>query len=237
MNFIFMLTRNDATVADALEILPRLDRLGLGHIGFKDVGAAPETLRTLAAGIRQSGARAWMEIVSIGAAAERRSLALAREIGVEAVLGGTEIEAGLAELAGSGISYFPFIGRPEGHPTRLGGDAALVEAQARAAVARGAAGVDLLAYRAYEADPIELIGAARRGLGAAGQLVVAGSVSSPQRIAAIRAAGADAFTIGAAALEGVYAPGAGPLEAQLAAILADVGLGRPGDPRGNSRGR
>ena len=130
-----------ATVADALEILPRLEGLGLGHIGFKDVGAAPETLRALAAGIRQGGARVWMEIVSIGAAAERRSLALAREIGVEAVLGGTEIEAGLAELAGSGISYFPFIGRPEGHPTRLGGDAALVEGQARAAMARGAAGV------------------------------------------------------------------------------------------------
>jgi len=221
MNFIFMLTRNDATVADALDILPRVRGLGLAHIGFKDVGAEPGALRALAAAIRQGGARAWMEIVSIGAAAERRSLALAVEIGVDAVLGGTDPEVGLAELAGSGIRYFPFIGRPEGHPTRLGGDAALIEAQARDAVTRGAAGVDLLAYRAFEADPIALVAAARRGLGPRGELVVAGSISSPQRIGAIRAAGADAFTIGAAALDGAYAPGAGPLEAQLAAIVAE----------------
>ena len=203
MDFIFMLTRNDATVADALEIVPNIRPLGLRHIGFKDV---------------------WMEIVSIGAAAERRSLELARDIGVDAVLGGVAIETGRAALAGSNIRYLPFIGRPEGHPTRLGGDEALVEAHARQAIAQGAAGVDLLAFRAFEADPLDLIAAARRGLGAAGQLVVAGSIASRERIEAVRQAGADAFTIGAAAIEGAYAPGAGPLEAQLAAILRDCAV-------------
>lgn len=220
-----MLTRNDATVADALDIVPRIRPLGLSHIGFKDVGAPPETLARLATAIRAAGAKVWMEIVSIGAAAESRSLELARAIGVDAVLGGVEVEAGLAALAGSRLRYLPFVGRPEGHPTRLGGDAALVEAHARSARRRGAAGVDLLAYRAFEANPLDLIAAARRGLGAEGQLVVAGSIHSRARIAAIRQAGADAFTIGAAALEGAYAPGAGPLEAQLAAIMRDCGEG------------
>ena len=224
MDFIFMLTRNDATVADALEIVPNIRPLGLRHIGFKDVGAPPDTLRKLATAIREMGAHVWMEIVSIGAAAERRSLELARDIGVDAVLGGVAIETGRAALAGSNIRYLPFIGRPEGHPTRLGGDEALVEAHARQAIAQGAAGVDLLAFRAFEADPLDLIAAARRGLGAAGQLVVAGSIASRERIEAVRQAGADAFTIGAAAIEGAYAPGAGPLEAQLAAILRDCAV-------------
>ena len=223
MDFIFMLTRNDATVADALEIVPRIRHLRLGHIGFKDIGAPPDTLRALALAIRSTGATAWMEIVSLGAEAERRSLQLARDIGVDAVLGGIAVEAGLAVLAGSGIRYLPFVGRPEGHPTRLGGDATLVEAHAREALSRGAAGVDLLAYRACEAEPLDLIAAARRGLGAKGQLVVAGSIASRKRIAAIRDAGADAFTIGSAAFEGEYAPGAGALEAQLEAIVKDCG--------------
>jgi hypothetical protein len=52
-------------------------------------------------------------------------------------------------------------------------------------------------------------------------VVVAGSINSAERIAAIRSAGADAFTIGTAAIDGSYAPGAGPLESQLRAVLAD----------------
>ncbi|MBV9287712.1 MAG: hypothetical protein JO288_07795, partial [Hyphomicrobiales bacterium] len=63
----------------------------------------------------------------------------------------------------------------------------------------------------------------RRGFAAVGLVVVAGSIDSGERVAAVRAAGADAFTIGTAAIEGSYAPGRGPLSAQLAAILADLG--------------
>ena len=37
----------------------------------------------------------------------------------------------------------------------------------------------------------------------------------------VGAAGADAFTIGAAATDATYAPGAGPVEAQLRAVLED----------------
>ena len=37
------------------------------------------------------------------------------------------------------------------------------------------------------------------------------------------AAGADAFTIGTAAIDASCAPGAGPLAAQLKAVLADCG--------------
>ena len=67
----------------------------------------------------------------------------------------------------------------------------------------------------------DLVAACRRGLSGMGMVVVAGSVNSPDRVAAIRVAGADAFTIGTAAIEASYAPGAGPLEAQLRAVLED----------------
>ena len=221
MDFVFMLTRDDATVANALELVETARPLRLKHIGFKDVGAEPGFLRRLAAAIREAGAAVWMEVVSTAREDELRSIALARDLGVNWLMGGVQMEEGLRALSGSATRYLPFAGRPVGHPTRLGGSAAEIEAQCAAFAARGCAGVDILAYRATEAEPPDLVAASRRGLGDRGVLVVAGSINSAERIAAIRAAGADAFTIGTAVMEGSYAPGAGPVEAQLRTVLTD----------------
>jgi hypothetical protein len=221
MDFVFMLTRDDATVENALDLVEIVRPLALRHIGFKDVGAEPGFLARLTAAIRRAGAAVWMEIVSTGREDELRSIALGRDLGVDWLMGGSHVDEGLAALAGSATRYLPFAGRPNGHPTRLGGSAAHVEAQCATFVARGCAGADLLAYRATEAAPLDLVAASRRGLSDRGALVVAGSINSAERIAAVRAAGADAFTIGTAAIDSSYAPGGGPLEAQLKAVLAD----------------
>ena len=221
MDFVFMLTRDDATVANALEIVEAVRPLGLSNVGFKDVGAEPETLRRLTAAIRGSGARVWMEIVSTSRADELRSIALGRDLGVDFLMGGVGAEEGVRLLDGSATRYLPFAGNPVGHPTKLGGGAEEVEAHCRAFAALGCAGVDILAYRATEAEPLDLVAACRRGFGDKGIVVVAGSIDCAERVAAVRAAGADAFTIGTAAIDGSYAPGAGPIEAQLRAVLGD----------------
>jgi NAD(P)H-dependent flavin oxidoreductase YrpB (nitropropane dioxygenase family) len=95
-----------------------------------------------------------------------------------------------------------------------------VEAQCAAFIAQGCAGVDLLAYRAIEDKPLELVRAARRGLKNK-PLICAGGVDSPARIAALREAGADGFTVGSAAFDGIFAPGEN-LTGQLKAILSCV---------------
>jgi hypothetical protein len=221
VDFIFMLTRNDATVENALDLIEIARTLGLKHIGFKDVGAEPSLLRSLTEAIRATGAAAWMEIVSTSREDELRSIALGRDLGVDRLLGGVHAEDGLRILDGSATRYLPFAGKPRGHPTILDGSAAEVEEQCRAFAEKGCAGVDILAYRATEAEPLDLVAACRRGFGGKGAVVVAGSVNTPQRVAAIRAAGADAFTVGTAAIESSYAPGAGPLDAQLRVVLED----------------
>jgi len=221
MDFVFMLTRNDATVENALDLVEVARHLALKHIGFKDVGAETAKLRRLTGAIREAGAAVWMEVVSTSRDDELRSIALARDLGVDWLMGGVHAEEGLRILSGSAIRYLPFAGRPCGHPTVLDGAPAEVEAHCRAFAAMGCAGVDILAYRATEAVPLDLVAACRRGFSPPGTVVVAGSINSADRIAAVRAAGADAFTIGTAAIEASYAPGAGPLEAQLKAILAD----------------
>ena len=216
-----MLTRNDATVENALDLVEIARELGLRHIGFKDVGAEAPMLSRLTAAIRAAGASPWMEVVATTREAELRSVALGRDLGVDRLMGGVHVEEALRLLEGSATRYLPFAGKPSGHPTQLGGSASEVEAHCRAFAAKGCAGVDILAYRATEAEPLDLVAACRRGFGQKGVVVAAGSVNGAERIASVRAAGADAFTIGTAAIEGSYAPGSGPLRAQLEAVLAD----------------
>jgi hypothetical protein len=221
IDFIFMFTRQDQTVEDCLETLEAIRPAGVRHLGFKDVGVDGETLRELNHRIKAIGATSYMEVVSTTPEACLASARTARAIGVDRLLGGTDAEAILKILDGSGIDYLPFPGRPEGHPTKLGGTPESVARDCSRFGLLGCAGVDLLAYRAIEADPLDLVRAARGATD--GYLVVAGSVDSPQRIADLAAAGADAFTIGSAAFDGSFSPRKGLLVSQLKDILAACG--------------
>jgi hypothetical protein len=219
MDFIFMLTRDDRTVEDALEVLAAIRPLGLRHIGFKDIGVAPGVLRTLNHDIKAEGAISYLEVVGTTPEACLRSVRVGLEIGVDRLLGGTDVDAALEILEGSGIGYYPFPGFPRGHPTVLGGGPDDVAAHCEAFVAKGCAGVDLLAYRASDAKPLDLVRAARRALGDR-TLIVAGSVDQPERIAALAEAGTDAFTIGSAVFNGSFSPRKGTLLSQLRDVVA-----------------
>jgi hypothetical protein len=220
MDFIFMLTRQDRTISDCLELFRLVRPLGLKHVGFKDVGVPPKTLAALNDAIRASGASSYMEVVSTTPETCLTSTRVAVELGVDCLLGGTDVAAMQEILAGSKLGFFPFPGFPRGHPTKLAGTPNDVEAHCRAFADKGCAGADLLAYRATEADPLALIRAAKKGLGRK-RLIVAGSIASKTQIKAIAEAGADAFTIGSAVFDGSYAPDMGALASQLAAVQAD----------------
>jgi hypothetical protein len=217
MDFVFMLTRSDRTIRDGIDVLDDIRSLGLRHIGFKDVGIEPAALVELHRAVKATGATSYLEVVSTTPESCLQSARVARELGVDRLLGGTQVEEIMQILAGSQVKYLPFPGRPFGHPTQLGGTAETVEADCRRFASLGAAGVDLLAYRATEADPIELVRAARRGT--PGTLLVAGAVKTPDQIRALKAAGADAFTVGSAVLDGSFAPNVGSLRSQLRAVL------------------
>ena len=218
VNFIFMLTRDDRTVPDCETVLETAIDTGLRHIGFKDIGVDTRTLALLADRLRSAGVTSYLEVVSESPEASLRSARMACEIGIDRLLGGTEVEATLDLLAGTGIRYYPFPGRPSGHPTRLGGTAEQVAAHCRSFTALGCAGVDLLAYRATEADPLALVAAARDAL-PSGELVVAGSIENDGQIATLAAAGVDAFTIGSAIFDGSFHPAAADIGARLRAVL------------------
>jgi hypothetical protein len=221
MDFIFMLTRQDRTIADCLDLVRMIRPLGLKHIGFKDVGVSPTVLADLREAIRASGAISYMEVVSTTPETCLASARIAVDIGVDCLMGGTDVAAILDVLRKSETHFYPFPGYPRGHPTKLAGTLQDIENHCRDFAARGCAGADLLAYRATEADPIALIRAAKKGLGEK-RLIVAGSIVSKAQIRAIAAAGADAFTVGSAVLDGSYAPEMGSVLSQLGAIQADL---------------
>lgn len=213
-----MFTRDDQTVEDCLEVFEAIRDLGLSHLGFKDVGVDTRVLGRLTERIKAAGGTTHLEVVSTTPEACLRSARAAVEIGVDRLLGGTEVEPILDIVAGRNVAYYPFPGRPEGHPTRLGGTPDDVARDCRRFVRLGCAGVDLLAYRATEAAPLDLVRAARKAT--PGYLIVAGSVNTPARIRDLVDAGADAFTIGSAAFDGSFSPRKGLLVSQLRDIVA-----------------
>ncbi len=212
-----MLTRADRTISDALEVLDDVEGMGLLHIGFKDVGVSPGELNAINKRIQSMGAVSYMEVVSTSLEACLASARVAREIGVDRLLGGTAVDEVMAILDGSPVAYLPFPGKPFDHPTKLAGSPTDVQADCRRFSERGCAGVDLLAYRSTEADPIDMVKAARRGT--SGVLLVAGAVCRPEQIKALAGAGADAFTVGSAVFDGSFAPQVGSLRSQIGAVL------------------
>ena len=197
--FIFMLTHHDATVADALDIYEALRDTRLRHVGFKDVGATPETVAELTRRMHADGRTVYLEVVSVSAHDELRSIKAAREIGVDVVMGGTHVEAAQPILAGSGLRYYPFPGRVVGHPSVLEGTVEEIAASAATLTGLdGVHGLDLLAYR--HAGPVEpIVEAVVRA--SRGPVIVAGSIDSAEQIEAVTRLGVWGFTIGGAAFE------------------------------------
>jgi hypothetical protein len=197
--FIFMLTHNDVTVANALEVYDEIRDLPIRYVGFKDVGQSEELLRELTNRMHADGREVMLEVVSERVEDELTSVAAARAIGVDWVLGGTNPARALPLLGGSGIRYCPFPGTIIGHPSVLTGTIDEIVASARSLTAiPGVHGVDLLAYR-FAGDVEQLV---ERVLEASsGPVIAAGSVDSLERIQALDRLGVWAFTIGGAIFE------------------------------------
>ncbi len=212
-----MLTRSDETIVDCLETWSAIEHVGVTHAGFKDVGVEIAVLHELNRRMQAAGVTTYLEVVSTTTEACLQSARVGREIGVNRLMGGTQANEILPILHGTGIEYLPFPGVPIGHPTALGGSPETIEQHCKEFESAGCGGVDLLAYRAIDADPLELVAAARRGT--TGTLVIAGSISTVEQIADLAAAGADAFTIGSAVLDGSFSPRKGYLASQLRDVL------------------
>lgn len=214
--FIFMLTHNDVTVANAREVFDSIADLEIPYVGFKDIGLPINELKALAADIRSNGQKVMLEVVSEKRDDELRSLRAGLDIGVDYVLGGTHVTDGVDILNGSGVAYMPFPGEIVDHPSKLRGTIESITESARElAQTPGVAGLDLLAYR-FAGDVPALISSVVQAVDC--PVIAAGSIASTDRISTVSKLGAWGFTVGSAAFEGQF-DGGKSLKEQLTTIL------------------
>jgi hypothetical protein len=211
IEFIFMLTRDDKTLTDARDVYASIAGTGVRHVGCKDVGLPREELQALMSDIKGNGHTTHLEVVSESEEATLASARAAAEIGPDYLIGGTLIEPVQEILAGTGVKFWPYVGRIVGHPCLLRGSIDEIADDARRAEQLGVDGINLLAYR-YDGDVDALVEAVVDATSL--PVIAAGSVDSQARIQALDERGVWAFTIGTAALDGVLVPGR-PLEDQL----------------------
>jgi hypothetical protein len=231
-DFIFMLTRHDRTVVDAATHVETALRAGVAHIGFKDIGLPFDDLAKLTRQIKDGGASAYIEVVSLDRESELCSVRSALDLGVDYLLGGTHAADVLPMITGTGLKYYPFPGRISGHPSILyGSEASIVDSAVALARHPGVSGLDLLAYR-FNGDVPALIAAVCKAVSK--PVIVAGSIESAAQIDAVRNGGAAGFTIGTSALDGQFPAHGSDLGSQLSAILQETLTATPRVPKSAS---
>jgi hypothetical protein len=185
-SLIVMLTHQDETVPDSLEIFERLKDLPVQHWGFKDVGLAPAEMGRVVAGLQ--GAR------------------LAVEQGFDVLMGTVYFPSIRDYLAATPVKYYPFPGQVQGHPSVLEGTIDEIVAHACWLEAQGVDGLDLLTYR-FTGDAPRLLQQVVAAVKV--PVVSAGSIASYDRIQEVGDAGCWGFTIGSAFFDNRFVPDAG----------------------------
>ena len=211
---IVMLTHQDRTVQDALQLFERTRDYPITHWGFKDVGLSPEEMQRVVTAMKAAGKITFLEVVSLSEEEGLRGARLAVDLGFD-VLMGTVFFPSIGEyLKDKPIRYYPFPGRIHSHPSILDGTIDEIVAHARELESYGAHGLDLLTYR-YAGDASHLLKQVVQATQV--PIVSAGSIASFERITEVWDSGAWGFTIGSAFFEKQFVPN-GSFEENVLAV-------------------
>jgi 2,4-dienoyl-CoA reductase-like NADH-dependent reductase (Old Yellow Enzyme family) len=192
---IVMLTHQDKTVPNAMELFQRAKDYPIKHWGFKDVGLSPQEMQRVVTAMKDAGKVTFLEVVSLSEEEGLRGARLATDLGFD-ILMGTVYYTSIGDyLKDKPVRYYPFPGHVHGHPSILDGTIDEIVAHACELESYGAHGLDLLTYR-YDGEAARLL----RQVVAATKIPVvsAGSIASFERINEVWNASAWGFTIGSA---------------------------------------
>ncbi len=202
---IVMLTHNDRTVKNALEIFEESKSLPVQLWGFKDVGLEREQMLELIGAMKAAGKTTFLEVVSYSEEACVRGARLAVEMGFDYLMGTVYYPSVFAYLQTQRIKFLPFCGRVSGSPSVLEGSFDEIISDANSLLDKGVDGIDLLAFR--HADGAGLARAYCQAI--AKPVVIAGSINSFQRVDFVNELNPWAFTMGSALFTENFVPGGG----------------------------
>jgi len=192
-----MLTHNDFTVKNALEVFESCKDLPVSHWGFKDVGISVDEMIALNKVMKSAGKKTFLEVVTYTEEECLDGARLACKCGCDYLTGGRFYPSVLDEIKGAIVKYFPFCGDVGGSPVSVKGTIEEVVSDSRRLLEAGADGVDLAAYRTTNGYPISLAKAVLNEVGAE-KIIIAGSIDSEERIDLMDSIGAFTYTIGSA---------------------------------------
>jgi len=202
---IVMLTHNDRTVANALEVFESCKDLPIDFWGFKDVGLAQPEMAALIAAMKRAGKTTFLEVVSYSEEECLKGAMLAVELGFDYLMGTLYYPSVWAYLNHKPIRYLPFVGKVSGSPSILEGSIGFMIGEMLRFKELGIPGVDILSYR-YVGDPVSLT---RDFVDAADecQVVMAGSIGSREQLETVNGINPFAFTMGSALFTGTFVEG------------------------------
>jgi len=200
---IVMLTHQDRTVQDALQLFERTQDYPITHWGFKDVGLPPNEMQRVVTAMKAAEKNTFLEVVSLSEEEGLNGARLAVDLGFD-VLMGTVFFPSIGEyLKDKAIKYYPFPGHIHSHPSILDGTIEEIVAHACELESYGADGLDLLTYR-YSGDAAHLLKKVVKATQV--PIVSAGSIATFERITEVWDSGAWGFTIGSAFFEKQFVP-------------------------------
>jgi hypothetical protein len=211
--FILMLTHNDTTVKEALNIFLECRDAPVMHWGFKDVGLPPDEMKRLVREMKAAGKTTYLEVVSLSEEEGLRGARIAVEAGFDVLMGTVFFDSILEYLRGKPIMYYPFPGHIYSHPSILDGTIEEIVTHARFLESKGVQGMDLLSYR-YVGNAQLLLREVVKATDV--PIVSAGSIESYKRLAEVWQARAWGFTIGSALFDKKFIPDGSFLENTMA---------------------
>ena len=196
---IVMLTHNDKTVENAIEVFESAKDAPAKFWGFKEVGIPEDQMKLLVQKMKAAGKKTFLEVVAY---TEEECLAGAK-MGIRCgfdVLMGTLYFDSIKETADAAdMDYMPFVGKISGRPSILEGTIEGIIGEANELIEKkGVKGFDLLGYR-FKGDAVKLNAEFVKNVKV--PVCLAGSVASFERLEEVKATGAWAFTIGGAFFE------------------------------------
>lgn len=205
--FIFMLTYNDVTRKDAIDVYEEIRGISdLKFVGFKNIGLKMDEYKTLVKMMKEDGRTIFLEVVSDSEEESVKSAKVGLELGVDCLIGTMKpyIDASMNFIKGKPIKFMPYIGDVVDHPCILRGTIEEMESDAKQVEAKGVDGINLLAYRHATINVEKLIENVMKVMKT--PLIVAGSIKTPKQVKKVDNLNVWAFTIGGAIFDKKFVP-------------------------------
>lgn len=201
---IVMLTKNDHTAENALEVFESCKDTRAKCWGAKEQGIPLQQMKKLYDAFREYGKTSFLEVVAYNEKECIDGAKLAVQCGCDVLMGTLFFDSVCRICRDNGIKYMPFVGKVSGRPSILNGTAQEMILEARERVEKGAWGIDLLGYR-YTEDGYRLSKEVVRQCRV--PVCLAGSIDSFSRLDQVMEIAPDFFTIGGAFFDGKFGQG------------------------------